>query len=35
MRQKRLESFSLLMIEADVLRQIHFEYLIKHFANKK
>ena len=35
MRQERLESLSLLMIEADLLRQINFEYLIKAFANKK
>jgi hypothetical protein len=34
-RQKRLESLSLLMIEADLLRQINFEDLIKDFANKK
>jgi len=35
MRQERLESLSLLMIEADLLRQIDFEVLIKDFANKK
>ena len=35
MRQERLESLSLLMIEADVLRQINFEDLIKDFANTK
>jgi hypothetical protein len=29
MRQERLESLSLLMIEADLLRQINFEDLIK------
>ena len=34
-RQKRLESLSLLMIEANLLRQINFEDLIKDFANKK
>ena len=32
MRQKRLESLSLLMIEADLLCQINFENLIKDFA---
>jgi DNA (cytosine-5)-methyltransferase 1 len=31
-RQERLESLSLLMIEADVLLQIKFEDLIKDFA---
>jgi hypothetical protein len=35
MRQERLESLSLLMIETDLLRQINFEALIKDFANKK
>ena len=35
MRQERLESVSLLMIETDMLRQIDFEDLIKDFANKK
>ena len=35
MRQERLESLSLLMIEADLLCQINFEDLIKDFANKK
>ena len=35
MRQERLESFSLLMIEADLLRQINFEDLNKDFANVK
>jgi hypothetical protein len=35
MRQERLESLSLLMIETDLLRQINFEDLIKDFANKK
>ena len=34
-RQEKLESLSLLMIEADLLRQINFEDLIKYFANKK
>ena len=34
-RQERLESLSLLMIEADLLRQINFEDLIKDFANTK
>ena len=33
--KERLESLSLLMIEADLLRQINFEDLIKDFANKK
>jgi DNA (cytosine-5)-methyltransferase 1 len=31
-RQERLESLSLLMIEADLLLQIKFEDLIKDFA---
>ena len=35
MRQERLEFLSLLMSEADLLRQINFEDLIKYFANKK
>ena len=35
MRQERLESLYLLMIEADLLRQINFEDLIKDFANNK
>jgi hypothetical protein len=35
MRQERLESLSLLMIEANLLCQINFEDLIKDFANKK
>ena len=35
MKQERLESLSLLMIEADLLCQINFEDLIKDFANKK
>lgn len=35
MRQERLESLFLLMIEADLLRQINFEDLIKDFARKK
>ena len=35
MRQERLESVSLLMIETHMLRQIVFEDLIKDFANKK
>ena len=35
MSQEMLESFSLLMIEGDLLRQINFEDLIKGFANKK
>ena len=35
MRQERLESLSLLMIEADLLGQISFGDLIKDVANKK
>jgi len=35
MRRERLEFWSLLMIEADLLRQINFEDLIKDLANKK
>ena len=35
MRQERQASLSLLMIEADLLRQINFEDLIKDFANTK
>ncbi len=35
MRQERLESVALLMIETDMLRQIDFEDLIKDCANKK
>ena len=35
MRQERLESLSLLIIEADLLCKINFEDLIKDFTNKK
>ncbi len=35
MRQKRLGSFSLLMIEADKLREIDFDDVIKDFARRK
>ena len=35
MRQERLESLSLLIIEADLLCKVNFEDLIKDFANKK
>ena len=34
MKHERLESLSLLMIEADLLRQMNFEDLIKDFADK-
>ena len=35
MRQERLESLCLLIIEADLLCKINFEDLIKDFTNKK
>jgi hypothetical protein len=35
MRQERLESLSLLIIEADLFRHMNFEDLIKDFANNK
>lgn len=35
MRQERLDSLSLLMIEANFLRKINFEGIIKDFARKK
>jgi DNA (cytosine-5)-methyltransferase 1 len=35
MRQERMEFLSLLMIEAELLRQIIFGFNQTHFANKK
>ncbi|ESO12188.1 hypothetical protein HELRODRAFT_63746, partial [Helobdella robusta] len=35
MKQERLESLSLLMIEADLLRKINFDDVVKNFAKLK
>ena len=35
MKQERLDSLSLLMIEADVLRKINFDDVLKNFARRK